>query len=96
MNTNKEGLVLLVKEVFELGTKVEAERKLAELDTLVETLIEILEDGDKIKLGKYIEVSKVLVPERNARNPKTGEEKIVPEHLEMKVKRTTALKNILK
>jgi integration host factor subunit beta len=87
----KEELVLLVKELFELGTKVEAEKKLAEVDTLVKAIADKLEVGQKVKVGNFIEVAKVHVDAKTARNPKTGEAIAVPEKIVTKVKATKSL-----
>lgn len=93
----KEELVLLVKELFELGTKKEAEAKLADFDKLIEAVGEKLESKKKATLGKFISIEKKFVeakPEREGRNPKTGEPITISakeSHIELKIKATNAL-----
>jgi nucleoid DNA-binding protein len=97
----KEELVVLVKELFELGSKKEAEAKLAEVDTLVEAIAEKLEPKKKVTVGKYLVVEKKHVEAKHTdarvgRNPRTGESlqipaKDVPAHDVVTVKATKAL-----
>lgn len=101
----KEELVLLVKELFELGTKVEAEKKLAEIDTLVEAIGEKLESKKKATVGKYLVIEKKHIEAKPAkdgeitRKDKVTGEKIKtpyhtdakPAHDEIRVKQTRAL-----
>lgn len=92
---DKKQLVTLVSEVLET-TKKDGEVFLANGDIIVEVLAEKLEAGEKVKLGKYATLEKVHIEEKEARNPRTGESVIVPAHDEVKIKRTDALKNMLK
>lgn len=97
----KEELVLLVKELFELESKKEAEAKLAEFDTLVKAVVDKLEVGQKAKVGSFVEIEKKHVEAKHkdarvGRNPKTGapvniDAKDIPAHDLVTVKATKAL-----
>jgi nucleoid DNA-binding protein len=98
---NKAELVLLVKELFELESKKEAELKLAEVDTLVEAIAKKLEDKKKVTVGKYLTVEKKHVEAKHTdarvgRNPSNGEPinidaKDYPAYDKVTIKQTKAL-----
>jgi DNA-binding protein HU-beta len=97
----KDELVVLVKELFKLETKKEAEAKLDEVDTLIKAVADELEVDSKATVGKYLTVEKKHVEAkdkeaREGRNPKTGQPvqipaKHIPAHDVVSVKATKAL-----
>ncbi len=87
----KEQIVEMVKELFGCATKKEAEEMLGKFDILVKGVSDKLEVGAKAKVGNFVEVSKVHVDAKTARNPKTGEAIAVAEKIVTKVKATKAL-----
>lgn len=89
-----EAISIISKEME--STKKSVEEFVKEFDKVVDILTNSLEVGDKVKLGSYITLEKVIVKERTRRNPSNGEEVLVPEHIEIKVNRTQALKDLIK
>lgn len=63
----------------------------AALKALTETVIEVAKDQDKIILPGFGTFQGVLRPERQARNPSTGESITVPEKTVLKFKASTSL-----
>ena len=68
----------------------------------VKTVMETLQDvvfatikTEEVKLMDGVTLSSKVVPQRTARNPKTGAEIVVPEHIAPKCKFGTAIKNIM-
>lgn len=75
MSTLKKETVIEVLQGLNEGlTKKGANDEIKKIDALVETLVEKLEVGDKIKIGEYLTISKVHKNAKISRNPKTGEE----------------------
>lgn len=52
--------------------------------------------GEEVKIFDSVTLVGKTVPERTARNPQTGDEIVVPEHLAPKAKFGTGIKNLLK
>lgn len=84
----------------ELGvTKKEAEQILKVC--FVDLIEEIAQNHEKAKIEKYISISQKTVaarPEREGRNPSTGETMVIPAkpaHRDVAVKRTKALKDLV-
>jgi nucleoid DNA-binding protein len=89
----KEELVKLLAAAMGI-TKIEANKRINDMDAIVEVLAKELAVGAKSKIGKYIVVEKKEIPEKVCRNPKTGEEITVDKHIAVKVKHSAAIKNI--
>ena len=72
-----------VNRMAEIGgiTKVEANRG---VDAFIETLIDCLNDGCVVKFVGFGKFELKTMKEKPARNPKTGESCIVPEHKKVK------------
>lgn len=89
----KSELVSALATKMEITKKAAAE-KIADVNTIIEVIAAGLEVGDKAKIGDFIVVEKKEVAARTCRNPKTGEEIVVPAKVALKVKHTSAVKNI--
>lgn len=96
VTVTKKELVTILRDGMELGSKAEAEYLIDDIESAIETIVEKLDVNSKVKIGNYVEVSKVLVPAHKARNPKTGETVDVPEKVSVKIKATPVVaKNLL-
>lgn len=62
------------------------------LEATQEVVFSTIKD-EEVKLMDGVTISAKVVPERTARNPQTGEEIVVPEHMAPKCKFGTAIKN---
>lgn len=97
----KDEVLSIVKELFELGNKKEAEELLAKFDSLIEVVGDKLENDKKATIGKFVSVEKKFVEAkhsdtRTGRNPRTGEPiqipaKDTPAHEEVRIKGTKKL-----
>ena len=89
-------IVSAVAEAKELK-KVDVQAMIGAIDEVVEVVAGALEVGDSAKLGKYITIEKVLVSEKSGQITQADGKVIpytTPEHVEVKVKRSSSLKNI--
>lgn len=75
----KETLVEVVKDALELKTKKSAEDFVADLDKVVDAVVDTLEVNEGIKLGSYIRVEKVIQSEREMAE-KTLNGTVIPAH----------------
>ena len=66
------------------------------LEVMQEVAYEEMKKGEEVKIFDSVTLCGKVVPERTARNPQTGAEIVVPEHLAPKAKFGTGIKNILK
>ena len=66
------------------------------LDVMQEVAYGEMAKGEEVKVFDSVTLVGKMVPERTARNPQTGAEIVVPEHLAPKAKFGTALKRFLK
>ena len=66
------------------------------VDAVLETIKDSLVAGDGVKFTGFGSFEAVDKAERTARNPQTGAEIVVPEHLAPKAKFGTGIKNFLK
>ena len=55
-------------------------------DLFMDTFLELLREGEDIKLCRIMNAEAKTTPKRIARNPQNGEECIVPEHKRIKIK----------
>jgi DNA-binding protein HU-beta len=83
---NKSGLIDAVSKNTELPTAVVAKV----IDSLQETVIETVADGTEVKLMGFLSIEPTTRSERNLKNPRTGEDILVPES---KTVRVRAMKN---
>jgi nucleoid DNA-binding protein len=90
-NMKKNEMVQLYAEKKEV-TKKAVEELLANIDGLLEAVIEGLEVGEKVKVGQYFTVEKVHKEEKSGEC--NGKPYTTPAHTEAFVKRTSLLKNI--
>lgn len=63
------------------------------IDTLSEVVIDALENGEEVKVGKIATFKAVEVEEAGRRNPRTGEDIIVEAHRKIKTKISDTVKN---
>lgn len=87
----KNEMVQLYAEKKEVTKKV-AEELLANIDGLLETVIEGLEVGEKVKVGQYFTVEKVHKDKKSGEC--NGKPYTTPAHDEVVIKRTSVLKSI--
>lgn len=91
----KADLLNLVRDELELGSKKGAQEFLDNLDKVFEALSEKLEVGEgKVKLGSYVTLEKKHFEAKTG--VAMGKEYTVDEHDEILVRRTNAVKSILK
>lgn len=70
----------------------------------VKEVLEVMQDvayaemkkGEEVKIFDSVTLLGKMVPQREARNPQSGETIVVPEHLAPKAKFGTVIKNLLK
>lgn len=89
-------IVSAVAEAKELK-KVDVQAMIGAIDEVVEVVARTLEVGDSAKLGKYITIEKVEVAEKSGQiTQKDGTvlPYTTPAHVEVRVKRSSSLKNI--
>lgn len=65
------------------------------LDLVMDTFYDLLKEGETIRFCRILSVETKITPERPARNPKTGEECIVPARKRIKVKISEVLRDKL-
>jgi nucleoid DNA-binding protein len=63
------------------------------IDTFVDFIKEALIEGEKISFESFLSMELVEAKERNARNPQTGENMIIPQKLKCKVKISNVFKD---
>lgn len=80
MTINKTDFVNRMAEIGGI-TKKEANRG---VDAFIETLIDCLSDGCAVKFVGFGRFELKTMKEKSARNPRTGESCIVPEHKKVK------------
>lgn len=66
------------------------------LEVMQEVAYGEMKKGGEVKIFDSVTLVGKMVPERTARNPQTGDEIVVPEHLAPKAKFGTGIKNLLK
>ena len=66
------------------------------LDVMQEVVYTEMKNGEEVKIFDSVTLLGKEVPEREARNPQTGETIVVPEHLAPKAKFGSGIKNFLK
>ena len=66
------------------------------LDAMQEVVYAEMAKGEEVKIFDSVTLIGKEVPEREARNPQTGETIVVPAHLAPKAKFGTGVKNLLK
>ena len=66
------------------------------LEVMQEIAYEEMKKGEEVKIFDSVTLVGKAVPERTARNPQTGAEIVVPEHLAPKAKFGIGIKNFLK
>lgn len=81
-----------------VAEKLEATQKSVKefLEAAQEVAYEEMAKGEEVKIFDSVTLVGKMVPERTARNPQTGAEIVVPEHLAPKAKFGTGIKNLLK
>lgn len=81
-----------------VAEKAEITQKSAKeiLEVMQEVAYAEMKKGEEVKIFDSVTLAGKLVPQRTARNPQTGAEIIVPEHLAPKAKFGTGIKNLLK
>ena len=82
MSINKKEFI---NRMAEKGGKTKCSCK-EYLELVLDTFYEVLEEGETIRFHKIISAETKVTPERPARNPKTGDKCIVPEHKRIKIK----------
>lgn len=66
------------------------------LDVMQEVVYAEMKNGEEVKIFDSVTLLGKEVPEREARNPQTGETIVVPAHLAPKAKFGTGIKGLLK
>ena len=89
---NRTEFVKAVAEKAEMTQKAVKEV----LDVMQEVAYAEMKNGGEVKLFDSVTLLAKEVPERIARNPQTGSEIVVPQHLAPKAKFGTGIKNLLK
>ena len=89
---NRTEFIKAVAEKAEMTQKATKEI----LEVMQEVVYDEMKKGEEVKVFDSVTLMGKNVPERTARNPQTGEEIIVPEHLAPKAKFGTGIKNFLK
>lgn len=92
----RDELVSAVAEAKDLK-KVDVKGIISAIDEVVEVVASTLEVGDSAKLGKYITIEKVEVAEKSGQiTQKDGTvlPYTTPAHVEVRVKRSSSLKNM--
>ena len=86
---NKKDLIAKVSEALET-TKKDAE---VTVNTVLDCIVDGLIENSEVKLAGLFNLSLVDQPERECRNPKTGEKIIAPACKKIKFKVSSALKD---
>lgn len=89
---NRTEFVKAVAEKAEMTQKAVKEV----LEVMQEVTFEEMAKGEEVKIFESVTLVGKEVPEREARNPQTGETILVPAHLAPKAKFGTGIKNFLK
>lgn len=66
------------------------------VNTVLDTIMDTVADGDNVKLIGFATFDTVDMPEKVARNPITGDSVKVPAHRKLKIKASSAFKNYVK
>lgn len=91
----KADLLNLVRDELELGTKKGAQEFLDNVDKVFEALAEKLESGEgRVKVGKYFTLEKKHFDRKEGSC--NGKSYVIDEHEEVLIRKTNALKNIVK
>ena len=89
---NRSEFVKAVAEKAEMTQKATKEV----LDVMQEVAYEEMKNGGEVKIFDSVTLLGKEVPEREARNPQTGETIVVPAHLAPKAKFGKGIKDLLK
>ena len=92
---SREELKGIIKEGMDLKFKTDADAILKDIDSVFEGVAKALKVGQKVAIGKYITIEKVVKEAHTARNPKTGEMVEVPAKEVLKIKITGSGKALL-
>lgn len=82
----------LIKELAARGETTEAEAK-RNLDLLSETVMDLMEENDKLVLGNLGKIVKVKSAARMGRNPRTGEAIQIPEKMKLNYRPSKEIKD---
>ena len=84
--------------IKEVATQAEMTQKAIKevLDVMQTVAYAEMKKGEEVKIFDSVTLVGKEVPERIARNPQTGAEIVVPQHLAPKAKFGTGIKNFLK
>lgn len=85
----KVNLVNVVADELDMAKKNVTEI----VDTVFEVIIAGVNEDGEVSIHQFGKFVKVVKPEHKARNPKTGEEIIVPEHNVVKFKPSASFKD---
>lgn len=89
---NKNDLIVSVSKKTDTSQKVVSDI----ISTAIDTIKETLSAGEEVKLTGFINFEIKDVPEREARNVRTGEPVTVPAHKTIKAKLAKSVKDCLK
>lgn len=89
---SKDAVVRLFKEKVEDVTLARAKEL---VDVVLETFEQILQEEGELKISGFGKFSVVHKEERKAKNPRTGEEVVVPPKNVIKFKSAQALKDLV-
>ena len=92
---SREELKGIIKEGMDLKFKTDADAILKDIDSVFEVVAKALKVGQKVAVGKYITIEKVVKESHIARNPATGESVEVPAKDILKIKFTGSGKALL-
>ena len=84
--------------IKEVAGKAELSQKAVKeiLEVMQEVTYAEMAKGEEVKIFDSVTLLGKEVPQRTARNPQTGAEIVVPQHLAPKAKFGTGIKNLLK
>lgn len=88
----KSELVKKTKEIMNLRSDKAATEV---VDGFTKVLMELISSGEEISLGGLGKFTPTVKAERKCRNPKTGEEVVVPEKKSFKFKPSTTIKRMM-
>lgn len=66
------------------------------LDLFIETIMDCMSEGEKVKLLKFGSFQMKTVKERTGRNPQSGQQCIIPEHKKIKFVASEGLSDRIK
>lgn len=84
--------------IIKVADKTTVNRKVVSdiINEMVDTIKDTLTSGEDVKLSKFMNFEIKDVPEREARNIRTGEAIVVPAHKTVRAKLAKAVKDCLK